>query len=241
MTTLKPDAEQISQFLKSLEQQDWVKRGERRRWPRYIFHYTDINNAIEILKAGILLSRTHLEETAGLPVSSGSASILASTDSFTKDCVRLYFRPKTPTQYYAEGILSKKSLRRSNYPDAHCPIPIFLLFDSAAILTHADCWFSDGGLNSITARRLYTAEELENLPWQKIYHNTWYDRHSIEEADIAFRRNAEVIVHKKLDLKALSSIFCRSEAEKETLLYSLPENIRKLYRNKIFSTAGMCQ
>jgi hypothetical protein len=237
MTELKPDSERIRQFLRGLEQQDWVKRGERRWWPRYVFHYTDIKNTIEILKAGQMLSRKHLEEAGGLLTSSGSTSILAGTDTFIKDCVRLYFRPRTPTQYWAEGIRSKESLRNSKYPDAHCPLPIFLLLDSAEVLTRADCWFSDGGLNSYTAQRLYTAVELENLPWQKVYHNTWYDPHSAAESDIAFRRNAEVVVHKRLDLKALRSIFCRSEAERETLLYLLPQRLRKKYQNKIFSTA----
>jgi len=219
MPDLKPDSERIRNFLKALEQQNWVKRGERRWWPRYIFHYTDIKNIVEILKVGQLFSREYLEKISGLPTSSGSASVLAGTDYFTKDCVRLYFRPRTPTQYWAEGIRSRKTLESSKYSDAHCPIPIFLLFDSSEILTRADCWFSDGGLNSFTAQRLYTAEDLENLPWQKIYHNTWYTPHSAAESDIAFRRNAEVIVHKKLDLTALRSIHCRSEAEKEMLAW----------------------
>ncbi len=237
MPDLKQDSEQIRKYLKDLEQKNRVKGGERRWWPRYVFHYTDIRNAVEILKTGQLLSRKHLEATSGLLTSSGSASILAGTNVSIKDCVRLYFRPKTPTQYWAEGIRSSKVLKSSKYPDAHCPTPIFLLFNSAEILTRADCWFSDGGLNSPDAQLFYSAEELENLPWKKIYHNTWYDPYSVAESDIAFRRNAEVIVQKRLDLNALHSIHCRSEAEKDTLLFLLPIELRKQYQNKIYATA----
>lgn len=110
MTSLKPDANQIESVLNNLAGQDWVKRTERRWWPKFVFHYTDIRNAAGILQDGYLYSRKHLEGSDKLIVSSGSPSVLASTGTDIKDCVRLYFRPKTPTQYYAEGICSQATI-----------------------------------------------------------------------------------------------------------------------------------
>ncbi len=135
---LKPDAEQIKNVLNNLAGQDWVKRTERRWWPLFVFHYTDIRNAARILQEGYLYSRKYLEDEDKSVVSSGSPSVLAGTNIAIKDCVRLYFRPKTPTQYYAEGIYPRATLSRSKFPEAHCPVPIFFLFDSAQVLTFVE-------------------------------------------------------------------------------------------------------
>ncbi len=228
------DADLKRVFLQKLEKQDWVRRTERRWWPRLLFHYTDINNAIRILQNGCLYSRGQLENAGGLAVSSGSSVVLAGTDTTIKDCVRLYFRPKTPTQFHAEGVRSKTILAKSMFSDAHCPVPVFFLLDSASILTRNDSLFSDGSLASPKAQIFQTANELENLPWKKIYHNSWFDVE--KDRDIVFRRGAEVIVPISLDLEALRYIYCRSEAERETLLFLLPYPLRKRYQRKIVST-----
>ncbi len=233
---LKPDAEQIKNVLNNLAGQDWVKRTERRWWPLFVFHYTDIRNAVGILQDGQLYSRQYAESQDKLKVSSGSTSVLAGTNIAIKDCVRLYFRPKTPTQYYAEGICSQATLSKSKFRDAHCPVLFFFLFDSTEILSRADCRFSDGGLNSSEARILSTAVDLEQLPWKKIYHTGRFNPHQAEQSDIAFRRNAEVIVPRRLDLSALRYIYCRSEAERETLLHLLPPDLQKRYRDKIIAS-----
>lgn len=233
---MKPDAENIGQFLEKLVGEDWLRRTERRWWPRFVFHYTDIRNAVEVLREGCLYSRRYLEQAGKLLVSSGSTIVLSGTRTSVKDCVRLYFRPKTPTQYHAEGIYSKTELSKSKYPDAHCPVPVFFLFNAVEVLSRDDCWFSDGNLGSPASQVFSTAAELEQLPWTKIYHTGRYNRQSLEESDIAFRRNAEVIVPRKLDLGALSYIYCRSDAERETLLFLLPPYLKDQYESKIVSS-----
>lgn len=236
MVSLKPDAGQIKNALDNLARQDWMKRTERRWWPRFVFHYTDIRNAVQILREGYLYSRKCLEDSGKLVVSSGSPSVLAGTNIVIKDCVRLYLRPKTPTQYHAEGIRSQATLLKSKFPDAHCPVPVFFLFDSAAVLARSDCWFSDGNLASPNAQILSTASELEQLPWSKIYHTGYIDYSQPGSSDIVFRRHAEVIIPRKLDSEALRYIYCRSGAERETLLHLLPPDLRSRYQNKIVAS-----
>ena len=237
MVSLKPDADQIRNVLDNLARRDWVKRTERRWWPAFVFHYTDIRNAVQILREGYLYSRKHLEDTGKPVVSSGSPSVLAGTNVTIKDCVRLYFRPKTPTQYYAEGICSQATLSKSKFPEAHCPVPVFFLFDSATILARHDCWFSDGNLASSRAQILSTAKDLDQLPWTKIYHTGWIDYSQPGSSDIVFRRHAEAIVLRRLDLNALCYIYCRSEAERETLLHLLPPGLRNQYQDKVVASA----
>ena len=203
---MKHDADQIRAVLDNLSQMDWVRRSERRWWPKFLCHYTDIRNAARILSSGYLYSRQRLEDTLRLPVSSGSNEVLAGTQSWLKDCVRLYFRPKTPTQYYAEGVKSAETLQRSKFPDAHCPVPVFFLFDSAEILSREDSWFSDRGLASRNYQIMSTAQDLADLEWRKIYHTGPIDFSRPEESDIISRRNAEVVIPGYLDMKSLKWI-----------------------------------
>ena len=218
---MKNDADQIRTVLDNLSQMDWIRRSERRWWPRLLCHYTDIQNAVRILSSGFLYSRQHLENSRGMPVSSGSDEVLAGTQPWIKNYVGLYFRPKTPTQYHAEGVKSSRTLATSRFPDAHCPVPVFFLFDSAEILSRDGCMFSDRGLAARSHGIMSTAQELADLEWLKIYHTGWFDRSRPEEADIVSRRMAEVIVPGRLDLGSLKWIYCRSEAEKDTLLHLL--------------------
>ena len=166
---MKSDADQIRAVLNDLSQMGWIARTERQNWPRFLFHYTDVQNAAHILSSGFLYSRRHLEDSIGMPVSSGSDEVLAGTQPWIKNYVRLYFRPKTPTQYYAEGVKSSLTLSNSSFPDAHCPVPVFFLFDSAEILSRGDCLCSDKGLGSRDHKIMSTAQNLANLEWQKIY------------------------------------------------------------------------
>ena len=234
---MKNDADQIRAVLNNLSQMDWIRRSERRWWPSFLCHYTDIQNAARILSSGFLYSRQHLEDTQRLAVSSGSNEVLAGTQSWIKDCVRLYFRPKTPAQYHAEGVKCAKNLQRSRFSDAHCPVPVFFLFDSAAILSREDYWFSDRGLASRNYQIMSTAQDLANLDWRKIYHTGPIDFRRPEESDIISRRMAEVIIPGHLDMKSLKWIYCRSEAEKDTLLHLLADALRPQYEGRILATA----
>lgn len=231
MTAPEPE---IRSFLKELAGAEWLRNTERSWWPRFLFHYTDILNAVQILSDGRLYSRTQAEQLQKLAVSSGSRQVLGHTDSDIRDCVRFYFRPKTPTQYQVEGVHSAHSLTQSAFPDAHCPVPVFLLFDAAAILALPEARFSDRGLGGKGYRFGSSLEAFRNLPWQKIYHNSRFDPQA--ERKIIAYRNAEAIVPREVSLDALRGICCRSEAEKDTLLHLLPQALRQRYRNKISAT-----
>jgi len=77
-----------SAVLKRLAQEAWVRDSERRWWPQYAFHYTDIRNAISILKDGKLLSRYQAEKEGKIAVSSGSTEVLAGTDLNVRSCFK---------------------------------------------------------------------------------------------------------------------------------------------------------
>ncbi len=224
----KADSQEIKTFLEELASQSWLRRDARKWWPKFVFHYTDIRNAVETLKSNKLICRQTLEDKRRMLVDNASPAVIQNTGNSVKEYVRLYFRPKTPTQYSNEGIRPFQMLKYG----AHCPVPVFFLFDSAEILTRVGSCFSDGNLASSQYRFGNDAGFLRALPFNKIYHTGYFDTH--QNNDLIFHRNAEVIVPKELDLSALRYILCRSPAERDSFLHLLPTRVWDNWYKKIF-------
>ena len=223
----KEDSERILAKLDELARS--YKHESRSWWPEYVFHFSALENVTSILRSGFLYSRNEVTKLALLHSDTASRSVLANTSSSYKDYVRLYFRPKTPTQYSNEGIRPHGSLKY----DAHCPVPVMLLFDSRDILTRETTKYSKGSLAGRGPRSVGTsASFFEKLPFKKIYHNSYLKESKKQE--IITSRHAEVIVPNRLSLNALKFIWCRSEAEKETLISLLDEEQRNRWIRKIF-------
>jgi hypothetical protein len=224
---LKPDADRIAARLKSLENEPWLGAA-RAWWPAFLFHTTEIENAAKILDAGKLLSRSRCEALGLLSSDSASKQVLAQTDPRWKQCVRLYFRPRTPFQFHNEGF---RPLGQHGRLEAHCPVPIVFLFDSRSVLSRRDVLFSNGNLAAAGAEIGSTAEFFECLPFQQIYHDTWLSED--EKRSIVFSRHAEVIVPGELDLGPLRVVWCRSAAERETLQSLLSPSTWATYAQRI--------
>ena len=141
-----------------------------------------------------------------------------------KDCVRLYFHPRTPTQHQVEGFRPAGGLGSLG---KHMPVPIFLLFDAKEILTRKTTRFSTGNLSQNPPVG-EDAAFFESIPFEKIYHDSWMREE--EKSEIKFHRHAEIIVSHELDLDGLRRIWCRSEAEYQTLLHLLPRQLAKKFR-----------
>ena len=106
----------------------------------------------------------------------------------------------------------------------------FFIFDSKTILINKTTCFSDGNL-AAGAQTGETSNFFLSLPFEKIYH----DRGLTEgdKRNIIFHRHAEVIILKSLELSSLKFIWCRSQAEFETLIYLLPSKIHQKWVKKI--------
>jgi len=227
----KSDADSIVRCLEANKKLPWLTAYQK-KWVDRLFHFTDISNAVKILKDGKLLSRSMLENSDNGFTDIASPGVIASTVPEWKKYVRLYFRPKTPTQYCNEGI--RPEANRSL--NSHCPMPIFFIFDAKEILTKVKTKFSNGNLGSHFTEVDETAIFLKSLPFEKIYHDSWMSND--KKSSIVFHRNAEVLVPKFMDLSNLLAIYCRSQAEFETFIHLLPSNIRRKLRGKIGVSTG---
>ena len=204
----------------------------RRWWPDYLFHFTDITNAVRILNDRELVSRATIKNRRQDFIDAASPSIIDNTDRQWQNYVRLYFRPRTPTQFANEGIRPPVSFQYG----AHCPIPVYFLFQSTPILCRADSLFSDGNL-AAGAEPMHSSDEFQSIPFNMVYHDTVLGEP--EKRSVVYRRNAEVIVPDRLDLATLKLVVCRSDAEHQTLMSMLPPPVRKQWGNRITVRPGL--
>ena len=95
-------------------------------WATHAFHFTALDNAISILKSGVLYGRIKANQNALMHNENASRAVISTTDFEVLSYVRFYFRPLTPTQYYNEGF--KHSQLRLDSQGSNISIPIFFVF-----------------------------------------------------------------------------------------------------------------
>ena len=232
--TLRPQSEllAIRQHLDRLRAQPWLNEG-RQWWPDFLFHCTDIRNVVSILQQGELLSRSLVKNTGLLRTDIASPEVIERTDLRWQDYVRLYFRPKTPTQYRNEGF---RPVDRREW-NSHCPVPVYLIFNAEAVLSRSDSRFSDGNLGSPHVTVYGSMPSLNTIPFERVYHNKRIDPWE-RDLQIVHHRHAEVLVPQRMELNALSSVVCRSDAEYKTLLQSLSPEALSSWAGKIGVVSG---
>jgi hypothetical protein len=199
-------------------------------WHKYIFHFSDISNIIKILDSGKLYSRNNAIELGLMSNDNADDQVISKTGRSSKHYVRFYFGAKTPTQFINEGFKSRNSIVNN----AHCPFPIFLLFDFVKLLSRDDCLFSDGNIASTIHTTIYQdITALNNLEFEYIYHRApLLDPET--KAHIKNCRHAEVLIPDEINVyEYLSKISVRSEAEKQTLLYCLSSETRDMLKDDI--------
>ncbi|MGD9716340.1 MAG: DarT ssDNA thymidine ADP-ribosyltransferase family protein [Sulfuricurvum sp.] len=198
-------------------------------WPNFIFHYSDVTNITSILNSGILYSREQASQKGLMTNDNASDAVIGGTDESLKKYVRFYFGAKTPTQFQNEGI--KPKINISN--NAHCPVPVFLLFDFVKMLALPDIRFSSGNIAAANAKIYDEISDLESLEFDNIYNRAPLPSDT-SKGHIIYCRHAEVLVKDKLEIQEFLKYICvRSEAEREMLLNLMNDKARSLYGSKI--------
>ncbi|TVR20630.1 MAG: DUF4433 domain-containing protein [Anaerolineaceae bacterium] len=197
---LKRDANGFRRYLNDLRGEPWL--GERYWWTYFAFTYFDLPQAVEILEAGALKPQSQ-----------------RARDGW-EHTVRLYFRPRTPDLFGCEGV--RPAAQR---PANHCAVPVYLVFDMESVITLPLTRFSEGDINR-RPRTFGSASAFRDLPFDRIYHDSWFS--TPERDEVLSARRAQIIVPHALDLAAhLRYVWCRSAAEYQTLHHQLSPSARK--------------
>lgn len=227
------------EFLKDFQarQELQFKGGYQKWWTQFVFHYNDIHNIVSILNSGKLYSRNKAKSLNILKTDIANDDVIKHTNSKIDKYARFYFGAMTPTLYWNEGLIPKDKIR----DNAHCPVPIFLLFDFTKILSMDNIWFSNGNMGATNPEVYDDINNLEKLEWKYIYHRepldqSGYSRH------INYCRNAEVLVKDELNIyDSLKWICVRSKADKDSLLNLVDETTKDIIKDKIkiFTSDGL--
>lgn len=224
----KPNRGQFRNVVDELQQQSWL--GSRTWWPSFIYHFTDVKNAVNVLNLGFLYSRDEAIAQSLVVQDSASSRIIDNTQDGLTSYVRFYFRPLTPTAYMNEGFRPQSLL----YQGAHCPVPVYFLFDLCEVIALNDASFSDGSLARKEHRLLYSSDDFRSLPFHDIYHNRgWANESPARIDELKNRRHAEVIYPNRIALDHVKYIVCRSQAEYETLNTLLSQSVWNRWKSKV--------
>jgi len=202
--------------------------------PSFVYHFAHLENAAGILNQGEILSRSECIRLGLNPYDSASPSVIAKTPQSKQRFVRLYFRPRTPTQWHCEGIRPVAGIAGHN---AHCPIPVFFLYDFVDLLSRDTTQFSDGNMASPGVRYGDSVEFFDSIPFENVYH-TGYVSAAPDPSSVVFNRCAEVLVPDRLSTDALRAIVCRSHAERRTLLHKLAPETRSRWSPRMKVAGG---
>lgn len=200
----------ITAWQRTLDTQYWPYRT---KWPSRLFHHAPIENAVQILRDGNLRSRQ--DPLNGRQRDVAAAGVIDNR-IHAHDFARLYFRPRTPTQWHIEGIRKDNDATYNNA--AHAPVLVMLIFDARAVLSRHGVSFCDRNMQLGAAVPSDTEEYFAAIPFQKVFHegNTGGDRSIIDH------RCAEVLAGSPLPLQeCLQWIYCRTAAERMTLFHML--------------------
>ena len=229
----KADAEEILKHMQQLPSSLGLA-ANRSFWTRWLFRSDHVENAADILNSGWLRSRTAAEAGNLIRVDSGSPHIVGGLSAQHRNLVRLYFRPRTPTQYANEGIRPQGMIEYG----AHMPVPVYLLFD-VSLMAEEGVRFTKGRLSE-GAEIGGSAEFLRSIAFADVYHDAGVGRlgESNRRGEILNARHSEVVIEDQLALDKLVHIICRSAAERETLLNLLSDDARDRWLKKTLVDEG---
>lgn len=184
----------------------------REKWPSRLFHHAPIENAVLILKDGNLRSRNDPTNRRARDV---AAAGVIDNRAHAHHFARLYFRPRTPTQWHIEGI---RKPGECAYGDAaHAPILIMMIFNAKSVLLREGIRFCDRNMQLGAANTGDTEQYFSSIPFDKVFHEG-----PTSDRSIIDHRCAEVLATSPMPLdQTLQWIYCRTAAERTTLLHLL--------------------
>lgn len=144
----------------------------------YIYHFTHLFNAIDIIKSRKILSRHKADGKFA-----NAAGNLVDRRDTAHNFARFYFRPQTPTQFYNECLGWDASLitsyGKSYYPQARtlglpkCPIPVFFKFSLKEVLMKIPnlCFHSTGNMQTDRSRVIKISDNPNLLQTDYLFDN----------------------------------------------------------------------
>ncbi|MGQ1783875.1 DarT ssDNA thymidine ADP-ribosyltransferase family protein [Saccharicrinis sp. GN24d3] len=167
----------------------------------FIYHFTHLFNAIDIIKKRKILSRNKANGNFA-----NAAGNLVERRDTAHHFARFYFRPQTPTQFYNECLGKDQSdeyyTRALKLGLPKCPMPVFFKFDLKEVLLKmpSKCFYSTGNMQTNRARVEKVTENPKSI-------NTDYLYSSISDGINLYKEYSqqEFLVDEEFDFSQLNS------------------------------------
>lgn len=187
----------------------------RKIWPKYLFRHEPLENAIDIIRSGCLHSRQYAEQNGIIKSDIAPASIISSNYTAHSN-VRLYFRPRNPTQYHIEGIRKQTDY----FEHKHAGFLVMFVFRAENILTMPSTKFSCGNMQTKGSEIHDQDNGFNNLNFDAVYHDSIN-----HDPQVTRQKCAEVLIKDPLNLQQyLKHIIVKTDADSRTLKYLLLHN-----------------
>jgi len=199
-------------------------------WKGSIYHFSHIDNAVEIIKNRKIQSRNNAI------IKGDAAGNVVHLRNDAHDYARFYFRPHTPTQFYNEflgkntsdGYQSKNNEWVSWYEKARglgfpkCPIPIFFKFSLQEVLFEGDykCCISNGNMQTRSTQFGSIESIINKFGFDDLYYTP--EQYATKDDYNRYRNYAqqEFLVKDELSFSDLTDfeIVCPTETAKSLLI-----------------------
>ena len=228
-------------FIDKIEQ-------EYSEWKGSIYHFSHIDNAVEIIKNRKIQSRKKAR------IQSDSAGNVVHLRNDAHDYARFYFRPHTHTQFYNEflgknttdGYESKgdwvswyEKARRFDFPK--CPIPIFFRFSLQEVLFKNEnkCCVSNGNMQTRSTQFGSLDRMINKFGFEDLYYTP--QKYATKEDHKRYRNYAqqEFLVKNELLFNDLSNfeIVCPTETDKVLLINLIGKDHKEVFSKIVIDSS----
>ena len=183
----------------------------------YVYHFTHMFNAIEVIRTRKILSRNRAKELGLLKYDAAGSVVHRSSKAHPY--ARFYFRTGTQTQFYNECLGKQRDTKYYQKALGNglpmCPMPVFFKFDLQEILSkHASlCSYSTGNLQTNWANVYKVIEDPYNIDAKHLYSHDDFNK------DVREKKQQEFLVMNEFDFSDINDyqIICYDREEAEIL------------------------
>ncbi len=230
--------EHIDQIVNSIPELNLYLqlKAKPSRWSGYIYHFTHLTNAVEIIKNRKILSRNKAI------VFADAAGAVVGRRHTAHEFARFYFRPQTPTQFYNEclglDINAKYYERALRLGLPKCPIPVFFRFNLQEVLLklRGKCYMSNGNMQTNWAVVKPVLKMLSKFNFSDVYSTIFNTTDGDFRTYINYSQQ-EFLIKDKFDFETIINfdIIVRNQTDKDELIRRIGERSQYINRIKVSS------
>lgn len=187
----------------------------------FVYHFTHMFNAIEVIRSRKILSRNRAMELGLLKYDAAGSVVHRSAKAHPY--ARFYYRTGTQTQFYNECLGKLKGSRYYGRAEDNglpmCPMPVFFKFDLQEVLAkHSNlCYYSTGNLQTNWAQIYKVIDDPHNIDADRLYSGQrskeYQEKKQQEfliknEFDFSELKDYQIICYDREETEILKSIFC---------------------------------